>query len=381
MRGNITRRGKSSWRLKFDGDPDPVTGKRRIRYVTVKGKRAEAEAELARLLTDANKGMLPEASKITLADYLLQWLDGKDLSPRSREQYLDIVERQIIPMLGRVELQKLKPVEVKVWLAGLRGRDGRRLHPRTHHHAYRVLHGALAEAVKLELVSRNVACAATPPKITATEIESLTGAEIVAVLDTLKGSRIYAVAALAFATGMRRGELLALRWRNVDLAKAMLTVEHSLEQTKAGLRFKEPKSMHGHRSISLPTSAVAMLTRHRKEQLEIRMALGMGKHDTDAVVFCNLDGSPISPNNFSATWRVAIRKAGFRVSFHACRHSHASALIAAGLDVVAVSRRLGHSSPVITLRTYAHKFESTDTRAAEAIEAVLNSPSVPIRCQ
>jgi len=156
MRGNITRRGKSSWRLKFDIDRDP-SGERRIRYQTVKGTRKDAEAELARLLNAAHKGVLPDDSKITLGTYLASWLDGKDLSPRSREQYLDIIERQINPILGKTKLQKLKPIEVKSWLSGLRARDGRKLHARTIRHAYRVLHGALIDAVKLDMLSRNVA--------------------------------------------------------------------------------------------------------------------------------------------------------------------------------------------------------------------------------
>jgi hypothetical protein len=161
MRGNITRRGKSSWRLKFDADPDPVTGARKIRYVTVRGRLKDAEAELARLLDAAHKGVLPEASKITLGTYLASWLDGKDLSPRSREQYADIIERQINPVLGKTELQKLKPVHVKTWLSGLRARTVR--------HAFRVLHGALVEAVKLDMISRNVADAVTPPKVDAAD--------------------------------------------------------------------------------------------------------------------------------------------------------------------------------------------------------------------
>ena len=195
--------------------------------------------------------------------------------------------------------------------------------------------------------------------------------QIAAVLDALKGSRLHPVAALAFATGMRRGELLALRWQNVDLGSSTIKVEQSLEQTKAGLRFKSPKSSYGRRLISLPPSAVAMLFKHRKAQLELRMALGMGKPEPDALVFCDHDGAPLSPNNLSVTWGNAVRRAGFDVTFHACRHSHASALIAAGIDVVSVSRRLGHSSPVITLGTCAHLVLSTDTRAAEAIEKVL----------
>ena len=370
MRGTISKRGKQSWRLKFDLDRDQ-SGERRTRYVTVKGTRRDAEAELARLLDAAHKGILPEASTVTVGGYLRQWLDGKDLSPRSREQYLDIIERQINPILGLTKLQKLKPMDVKVWLGGLQARDGRKLHARTIRHAYRVLHGALVEAVKLDLISRNVADAVTPPKVNADEVQILDADQIAAVLDALKGSRLHPIAALAFATGMRRGELLALRWCNVDLDRATIKVEHSLEQTKAGLRFKGPKSKHGRRSISLPPSAVTTLNKHRREQLEIRMALGMGKPDADALVFCNHDGTPISPNSFSVTWGTAIKRAGFDATFHACRHSHASALISAGIDVVSVARRLGHSSPVITLSTYAHLFENKDDTAADAIEKIL----------
>ena len=120
MRGNITRRGKSSWRLKFDAGADALTGERRIRYVTVKGRRADAEAELARLLNDAHKGVLPNASKLALEAWLWQWLDGKHgLSPVTVERYREIIAKGIVPALGKIELQKLKPVEVKAWLSNM----------------------------------------------------------------------------------------------------------------------------------------------------------------------------------------------------------------------------------------------------------------------
>jgi integrase len=305
MRGNITRRGKTSWRIKFDTEPDGVTGERRIRYVTIKGTRRHAEAELARLLDAAHRGILPDTSKLRVENYLRQWLDGICL--RGRASNRDIIERQINPLLGKIELQRLKPIEVEAWLGGLRSRDGRKLHARTVRGAYRILHGALAEAVKLDMVARNVASAVTPPKVEAAEVVILDADQIAAVLDALKGSRLHPIAALAFATGMRRGELLALRWQNVDLGRATIRVEHSLEQTSTGLRFKSPKSKYGRRVISLPQSAVSTLSRHRKEQLEFRMALGMGKPEPDALVLCNHDGTPISPNSFSVTWALRSR--------------------------------------------------------------------------
>lgn len=220
------------------------------------------------------------------------------------------------------------------------------------------------------MVSRNVAASVAPPKIVAAEKEILNADQIAAVLNTLKGSRLHPIARLAVATGMRRGELLALRWRNVDFDRAVLKVEHSLEQTKTGLRFKTPKSAKGLRSISLPPSAVALLSQHRREQLELRISLGLGKPSDDALVFCNHSGEPISPSCLTVQWSQAISRTGLKVSFHSLRHSHASALIAAGIDVVSVSRRLGHSSPSITLDIYSHLFRETDSAAAEAIERV-----------
>jgi integrase len=365
MRGNITRRGKHSWRIKFD--VDGVAGERQIRYVTVKGKRADAEAELARLLNDAHKGTLIDHSMVTVASYLRSWLDSKiDITAVTRERYSEIIDNRIVPVLGAVELQKLKPKHVQDWLTGLSKSGGRRhgqgLSARTVRHCYRVLWGALKQAVKLELLARNVADAATPPRLKDSEVEILTPDQIRAVREALRGHRLGPIASLGLASGCRLGEILALRWGDLD--GAVLTVGRSLEQTKAGLRFKEPKSRHGRRKISLPPRGIADLAEHRGDILRLPSAL----------VFCNPDGSPIRPTNTSVMWHREIRriKGVPNVTFHALRHTHASALIKAGIDVVTVSRRLGHSSPVVTLKVYAHLFgDGADTDAANAIERMM----------
>src|SRR5262249_37615984 len=142
-------------------------------------------------------------------------------------------------------------------------------------HAYRVIRTALQAAVRLELLTRNVAGAVEPPAVETDEVEILGADQITAVLDALKSDRIYPIVALAIGTGMRRGELLALRWQ--DLSGAAVKVERSLEQTRAGLRFKGPKTKHGKRTVSLPPAAIEMLDQHRRSQLEIRMKLGQGK--------------------------------------------------------------------------------------------------------
>jgi integrase len=168
---------------------------------------------------------------------------------------------------------------------------------------------------------------------------------------------------------MRRGELLALRWRDLDLDGGKLRVEQSIEQTKAGLRFKAPKTRHGRRTISLPPSAVSLLREHWKAQQEARLRLGMGKAPEDALVFPTWDSRPRSPNVLTKEWSIAVREIGLTVTFHSLRHTHASHLIASGMDALAVSRRLGHGSPTITLGVYGHLFPQADDRAAAIMEA------------
>jgi integrase len=378
MRGNITRRGKSSWRLKFDIGNDPVSGKRRTRYVTVRGKRQNAERELARLLNEVHNGTLVEASKVTVAEYIRTWLDNAhELSAKTVERYRQLARQQIMPHLGAVQLQKLKPSQVQDWHAIIMkngGKNGRPLSGRTVGHAHRVLHRGLQRAVENETLSRNVASVIRPPSAEAQEVEILSADEIGLVLAKLEGHDLHPIVALALTTGMRRGELLALYWDDVDLDEAKVRIERALEETAAGLRFKAPKTKHGRRTISLPTSAVEALRIHRRKQLELRIALGQGKPEPDALVFSTFEGEPLSPDNLSRDWRRAVAAMGLpSVKFHALRHSHASALIASGLDVLTVSRRLGHGSPVVTLNTYAHLFAKTDEKAAEAIEAALRT--------
>ena len=282
-----------------------------------------------------------------------------------------------IPHLGAIALQKLRPVHIEHWhgtIGRAGGKEGRPLSARTVGHAHRVLHRALRRAVDDQTLFRNVASVIPPPKVEAQEIEILSAEQIADVLAKLDGHALYPIATMALATGMRRGELLALRWGDLDLSGATVTVKRSLEETRAGLRFKTPKTKYGRRTISLPPSSVDALRIHRRQQLELRIALGQGRPGPTALVFSTVEGSPMSPDNLSRDWRrvTAARKLP-PVKFHALRHTHASALIASGLDVLTISRRLGHASPVVTLAIYGHLFGDTDRKAASAIEVALRT--------
>ncbi len=205
------------------------------------------------------------------------------------------------------------------------------------------------------------------------EIEILTPEQITATREALQGHQLHPIVSLALATGMRRGELLGLQWGDIDLDAGTLRVERSVEETKAGLRLKPPKTKRGRRNISLPLSAVAMLREHKVSQLKLRLALAMGNLSNETPVFTTIDGGLISPNSVSRSWRRFCTAQQLPlVAFHALRHTHASTLISAGVDVLTISRKLGHTKAAMTLDVYGHLMQGSDAAAALAIEGVLS---------
>jgi integrase len=237
-----------------------------------------------------------------------------------------------------------------------------------------LLNKALKEAQRFDLITRNVAPTFQPPKVNAVEIQIVGECRLRELLENLRGHEIEPMVTLALFCGLRRGEILALRWGSVDLDKKMLRVREALEETKAqGIVFKSPKSKAGRRDVTMPDIVIDALRRHRIAQLELRAKLGLGRLSDDDLLFVTLNGTPISPRHFSANvWPGFAKAIGMpEITFHSLRHTHASQLISAGVDVVTISKRLGHSSPKITLGVYAHLFSNNDERAAQAINEAL----------
>jgi len=206
---------------------------------------------------------------------------------------------------------------------------------------------------------------ARPPAPGKAKIEILQPKQAKALLERLRGGPLYLLASLGLATGMRRNEMLGLRWCDLDLDAGRATVEQSLEQTSVGIRFKEPKTEASLRTISLPAHVCEELRAHRVAQAKQRLALGMGKAPDDSTVLATFDGKPLSPGGVSKMWERAMTG----VTLHSLRHTHASMLIAAGVDILTVSRRLGHASPSVTLDTYGHLVHGADDRAAKVMDA------------
>jgi integrase len=349
---------------------DPVTGKRKRKWHSFRGTVQEVKAERAKLVAAVATGDYIEPSKTTVADFVRarigQWEASGEISPRTAQRYRQLLDNQIVPHLGTKMLRKLKPLDIEAWHTCLRDT----VQPRTVGHAHRVLGKALKDAAKNDIVSRNVCKDQPAPKVE--DDERVIVRDVAALLTKLKDWRHAPVAMVALFTGMRLGEVLALRWNNVDLDAKVIRVREALEQTAAfGVRFKPPKSKAGRRDITLPDVLVEALREHRKAQLELRLQLGAGKLPDDALLFTTLDGRPLAPNLLSTLWLNFARNVGMQdVTFHALRHTHASQLIDQGVDIVTISKRLGHAKPDITLPTYAHMFRKDDSKAAQAINSM-----------
>jgi integrase len=265
-----------------------------------------------------------------------------------------------------VQLQKLRPVHLADLYAKLLKAD---LSPRTVGHVHRLLHRALGHAGTWGIAQQNVAALVKPPKVEGEEIIILIPEQVSQLLHYVAGRTLRPIIALALATGARRGELLALRQRDFNPEARTIRIDRSLEQTKAGLRFKPPKTRNGKRTISIPPFLVTELRAHIVKLQERRLALGLGRATRDDLLFPRWDGQVRSPHWLTQKFAQAMAALKIEgVTFHSLRHTHASQLIASGMDMLTISRRLGHGSPAITLTVYGHLIEGTDSKAVEVME-------------
>ena len=373
MRGSIIKRGKNSYSIVINLGIDPQTGKRKQQWISVKGTKKEAEKRLSELLHQLDTGTFMRPNKTTFAEYLTKWLADyakPNVAPRSFERYAGVIEQYLIPELGSITLTQLRPEHLQNHYT-TRLNNGLSASSVRYHHA--VIHIALQTAVKWGLLSRNIADAVEPPRIHRAEMQTWDEGEITQFLEATKDSPYYALFYTALFTGMRRSELLAIRWSDVDFMLSQISVSRSLHHLKDGSYiFTEPKSQKSRRTIALSPSAILMLQDyHEKQKLE-RTMRGVELKDDD-LVFSHFDGNPLRPNSMTRAWDTMCNRAGVKkIRLHDARHTHASLMLKQGIHPKIVQERLGHSSIQMTIDTYSHVAPGLQQAAAEGFDRMLN---------
>jgi integrase len=383
VRGTVYNRGtqsKPNYWLSWDEGLD-ANGRRLRKSKRAEGStKKEAQAELAQIVANVNGGTHVATSKLTVAGYVTDvWLPS--VRPSLREStlagYSILIHKHVIPGIGGTRLQKLTVSQLDSWYASLLTsgrRDGKGgLSRKTVANIHRVLRKALGDAVRKGLLSRNVGDFAQVPKDRDAghkEMATWSGTEVRTFLDFTRGNRLHPAFVVAAATGMRRGELLGLRWTDLDLKAGRLSVRQTLLTVDNRISWSTPKTPRSRRSIDLDKGTVGVLRSWRKAQAEERLLVGAGYQD-NGLVFCNADGTPLQPASFSRSFERLVERSGLpAIRLHDLRHTHATLALAAGLHPKVVSERLGHSTVSLTLDVYSHAVPGMQRDAAEQIAAL-----------
>ena len=390
MRGQIIdrgkdRRGRRRWLLRIYLGVDPATGKQRYKSRMVYGPKAAAEAELAKWVAEIERGIgVVEPSRMPLGAYLDRWLAAvrPTLSPATAARYALDAER-IKRRLGHVPLAKLTPMHVQdMYRALLEGG----LAARSVLHVHRVLHRALAMAVRWRLVSTNVCDAVEPPRPGRCEPRLLAPDELSRLLDAARGTHAYIPVVLAAAAGLRRGEVLGLEWADVDLDEGVLAVRRTVVEVGSRLVVKPPKTAAGRRVVPLPPLAVAALREWRAEQARLRLQLGAAWQGGERVC-TGPDGRPLTPGALVHAFKRAVARAGIegRLRFHDLRHAYTTLLAREGVHPKVAAALLGHASTNVTLEIYSHVTDAMKREAVARLAAALPHPrgatQIPTRHQ
>lgn len=361
MRGCITKR-KNSWAFVIDVGKNPKTGRRKQKWKSGFPTRKDAELALANALSELGKtGEYKEPSNERFSNFLLNWMDNRKphISPSTWQTTVWLAHNYIIPSLGGVPLSKLTSEHLQTFNNQLLNK----LSSQSVVHAHRLIKMALEQAYMWDLIPRNVARFVKPPRIVAEKFSVWDDGQLRSFLEIASNHRLYIAFLLAAATGMRQGEVLGLRWKDVDFEKGNLAVSQALMRDYSGFRISEPKTASSKRTIAIPPNVLLELKRHRRIQLKERMEAV--EYADSGLVVQSLVGTPVSPFNLSRTWRKLLKRSGVtRIRFHDLRHTHATLLLKQGVHPKIVSERLGHSSVQITLDTYSHLLPNMQEAAA-----------------
>lgn len=367
--GSISRRKNGGWMAQYA----VYTAEGRKRKTLYGKTRAEVAAKLAKALSNREDGLVFDDRGLVLREYLNCWLKYSvrdTVRPSTYERHEQLVGLHIAPALGQLKLKGLTPAHVR-WFYREKLESG--LSGATVHKMHVVLHKALDQAVRDGLIPRNVTEAVKVPQSKREEIKPLSAEEGKRLLAAARGDRFEALYVLAVTTGLRQGELLGLKWEDVDLEYGVLRVRRTLTRVKGRLSLGEPKTAKGRRSVRLTNSAVEAVRAHLSRQLQEIDRLG-SLYEDGGIVFASVRGTLLNPTNLrKRSFAPLLEKAGLpAIRFHDLRHTCATILLARNVNPKIVSEMLGHATVAITLDTYSHVLPNMQDGAALALEDALH---------
>jgi integrase len=376
IKKTTNRAGETVWTVRVDAGQKP-DGKRRQVSRSFPTKR-EAESWAADVRGKLDRGTFIAPAKLTYGEFLASWLPGRrgDLRPSTYESYERMLRVHVVPTLGLVPLQQLGPERLLSLYADL----GTRLSPRSVAYVHVIIHRSLKDAARWGKVSRNVATLVDAPRAgDRKELTTWTAAQVSAFLDHLQGDPLQVPVMVMARTGMRRGEVLGLRWKDVDLDAGRFSIRQTLtaprdpETGRHVLTFGMPKTAAGRRTFKLDGETVAALRAHRVAQNKIKLMAGPGYVDHDLVV-AEPDGTPLHPDHFRDRFTRRVARSGLpMIRVHDLRHTNATIGLERGIPAKVMANRLGHSKVSTTLDIYSHVLPSMDEDAAEKIAAAFGS--------
>lgn len=386
--GSIYQRKDGTW-AGVSRYEDPETGEKKKHFVYGK-TRSDVAKKKKDWEDELKKGILPSKGKITVSEWLDTWLETyKKNSVRANtyEDYQRIVEGHLKPEIGKIMLKDLRAEQIQKMLnkkyesGNLNNSNA--LSPRRIECIYVTIHSALDQAVKNQLIIRNVCDSVTKPKKIKHEFIPWTTEQTNKFLSSVKDSRLFPIYLTEWGTGLRRSELLGLQWPDIDFKKGTLTVKRSLTRSKGGCKFGEPKTPKSRRIIPLPDQLLKELKSWKAKQAMEKMNWNNLYANIEPekrpvfnplnMVFCDEAGRPMNPDFVSRSFKVDLEKAKLpEIRFHDLRHGHATMLLELGEDIKVISERLGHSSITMTADTYSHVREKMQKEASIKLEQVLN---------
>lgn len=370
IRKRTAKSGAVSYQITVESERNPLTGERERSYKTVKGTKKQAEATLRKMIDEVESGGIVNLSPMKLGDWMGQWLDIylPHIEATTRAGYKERIKKHLLPALGNIPLKNLNATIIQQWVNSLT--DEKNLSPKTVKNVYLNLKQALTQAVVLHMLPYNPCEGVNLPKLQKYQAQIYDKDEISDMLEAASGSDMYLIALLAVSVGFRRGELLALKWDNVDFKNSIIHIRENTVLADGVKITKAPKSSAGIRDISIGEKLTDELRKAHTKYLSNKLLYGKAFVDSNLVI-CQKDGKPYSPDSITQKWERFVKQHNLKhIRFHDLRHSCATAMIEANVPMKTVQERMGHASITITMDIYGQCTKTMNESAADVMDNV-----------